>query len=85
MLQYSAALFAGDGSVIEGSGSSAGDGVFNSGQFGKMCQMFSCKKYICIIFCSPGGLGVTGRPGGDRDGLGGTGIPIIGLRPGNKQ
>lgn len=27
---YSAALFAGDGSVIEGSGSSVGDGVFNS-------------------------------------------------------
>lgn len=50
VLQYSAALFAGDGSVIEGSGSSAGDGMFNSGQFGKMCEMLSCKKYICIIF-----------------------------------
>lgn len=27
---YSTVLFAGDGSVIEGSGSSGGDGVFNS-------------------------------------------------------
>lgn len=47
--------------------------------------MFLCKKYICTIF-QPGGLGVTGRPGGvggDGDGPGGTGIPIIALRPGN--
>lgn len=50
-----------------------------------MHQMFSCKKHVCVIFKS-GGLGVTSRPGGvgrDGDSLGGTGIPIIGPKPGN--
>lgn len=71
--------------MIEGSGSSGGDGVFTSWQYGLKRQMLLRKKCVCVLF-KPGGLGVTSRPGGvgrDGDGLGGTGIPIIGLKPGN--
>lgn len=50
-------------------------------------KMFLFKTCTGDIF-KPGGLGVTGRPGavgGDADALGGTGIPIIGLKPGNRH
>lgn len=38
---------------------------------------------MASIHFKTGGIGVAGRPlGGDGDGLNGTGIPIIGARPG---